>query len=483
LKSLENLSDITLASSRVTGPGLEHLKGLTSLRRLDLWNTKLNDDGLKHVAELEGLIDLNIGGTQVTNEGVASLKRLTNLTKLDIKNTAIDASGLQELREALPNCEIVHEVPENPEQTQAKSLAKQFDTNYAQVQEALKHSPDPTLRSFLIHELAPSNVDPKAVIKRLLEEDEVSVRRALILALGEYTDEKRPASEREKLIPLLLSWYKDDVDSGIHSCCDWLLRKWGQEEAVKKIDKELATGEIIGDRKWYVNKIGMTFAVLEMEGHRFAVGLKEVAVQDFVKFRKDHPYDSTVSPLQECPVNKVEWYESCEYANWLSEQEGLPKQQLCYEPNSNNEYDEGMKVLDARKRQGYRLLEGREWEFACRANSTTLYYFGRDLRLLANYGWYKGVSKVRTWPVGSLKPNDFGLFDVSGNVWEWCQDRDDSAGNIAGSVKSSVKRCQRGGAFHYDPICSESGYIAAYSPLSRHGGCGIRLGRTLLSSE
>src|SRR6202035_3655114 len=63
-----------------------------------------------------------------------------------------------------------------------------------------------------------------------------------------------------------------------------------------------------------------------------------------------------------------------------------------------------------------------EWEYACRAGAVTKRSYGNDDELLGKYGWFAGNSQDHTWPVGLLKPNDFGLFDVYGNVWEWCQD-------------------------------------------------------------
>ncbi|GCL48667.1 hypothetical protein NIES3804_02180 [Microcystis aeruginosa NIES-3804] len=108
----------------------------------------------------------------------------------------------------------------------------------------------------------------------------------------------------------------------------------------------------------------------------------------------------------------------------------------------------------------YRLPTEAEWEYACRAGTTTRFYFGDDANQLGDYAWYNGNSQQTTHPVGQKRPNGWGLYDMSGNVWEWCED--DWHDNYIGAPKDGSAwltndndyQIVRGGSWYYDPnIC------------------------------
>ena len=147
-----------------------------------------------------------------------------------------------------------------------------------------------------------------------------------------------------------------------------------------------------------------------------------------------------------------------------------------------------MKIrADALGRTGYRLPTEAEWEYACRAGAGTSRYFGVNRDLLGKYAWYQATSQDHAWRCGSLKPNDLGLFDMLGNVIEWCQERPptyrpDRDGTMLDNITTqeyvNTDRLLRGGAFYYPPAFVRSAVRDWLAPSLRITYFGFRLART-----
>lgn len=225
--------------------------------------------------------------------------------------------------------------------------------------------------------------------------------------------------------------YRSDPDPGIHAAAEWVLRRWGQAEYLAKIDSELLES---ADKQpqWYLTKhrhtmIAITGPVEFLMGsphsqrgrstteylhrkrinHSFAIASKEVTVQQFHEFLENHSFTSKDAPEADCPQTSVTWYEAVAYCRWLSDQENIHEDQMCYP--SIDEIKDGMTLpSDYLSRNGYRLPTEAEWEFACRANSVTSRYYGETDQLLGQYAWYDRTSDYRTWPVGVSNPATWG---------------------------------------------------------------------------
>ena len=146
------------------------------------------------------------------------------------------------------------------------------------------------------------------------------------------------------------------------------------------------------------------------------------------------------------PVIYVSWYDAVKYCNWLSEQAGLPK---AYSIS-------GTSVNWNQNAEGYRLPTEAEWEYAVRGGKQSRGYKYAGSNNVGEVGWYDGNSS-KTKPVKGKKANELGLYDMSGNVWEWCWDWYDSnyysssPGANPTGPSSGSRRVLRGGSWSYNP--------------------------------
>ena len=350
------------------------------------------------------------------------------------------------------------------------------------------------------------------LLRRYAAEGDGSARRALLLSLGEFDPKHQlPPAARQPLVDRLWQTYREDEDPGVHSAIDWLLRsRWGHGEQLDQIDRGLA-GRDPGRRHWYVTKQQRhTLAVIhdpeefamgspedepgrgaEEVLHRrhiprsYAIATKEVTVRQFREFLKANPGVRHDAGPDDGPVLGVSWYAAAAYCNWLSQQEGLPEAEWCY-PTGTGKIRPGMVMEEGYlQRKGYRLPTEAEWEYACRAGSVTSRPYGGGDVLLGHYGWYARNPGGRAVRVGSLKPNDLGMFDMLGNAWEWCHDAWESYPSgpaedreQPGPVTAAQERVLRGGGFFSAPSDLRSARRIGFYPQVPSGLAGFRVART-----
>jgi len=300
-----------------------------------------------------------------------------------------------------------------------------------------------------------------------VDSSDVTRRRSLILGLGEFAKAKLLTADQQASVIADRRWYLTKRgQSRHHSPSDATAAELPASPkenntaltfAILDASDEFLMGSPVSEAERYGGPTG-TYDIRHRRriGRNFAIGTHEITVAQFQAFRKQHDFDRTKARELDAPANVITWYDAAAYCNWLSDQEGIPREHWCYDPDQP--FQEGMSLVpDYLQRTGYRLPSEAEWEYACRASTTTARYFGETETLLGEYGWYTKTSGDK-WmlPVGTLRPNGAGLFDMQGNVTEWCQDQallfdTDSEWmgdkEQTGKIGNSQSRVLRGGSF------------------------------------
>jgi formylglycine-generating enzyme required for sulfatase activity len=195
----------------------------------------------------------------------------------------------------------------------------------------------------------------------------------------------------------------------------------------------------------------------QVKVNSFAIGKYPITQAQYQAVMGNNPSHFKNNPQN--PVEKVSWNDAKAFCQKLSQITG----------------------------KTYRLPTEAEWEYACRAGTTTRYYFGDNANQLGDYAWYAKNSNDTTHPVGQKKPNAWGLHDMSGNVWEWCEDDwhdsyknapEDGSAWIDNDNHSPPLKCLRGGSWYDFPNDCRSAYrysttSAAASTTAVFGWCAV----------
>ncbi|MAA79432.1 MAG: hypothetical protein CL916_09240 [Deltaproteobacteria bacterium] len=173
-----------------------------------------------------------------------------------------------------------------------------------------------------------------------------------------------------------------------------------------------------------------------------------------------------------CPVENISFFDVVDFLNRLSDQESLPR---CYFGKEEAIRFVGMDC------PGYRLPSEAEWEYAARTTDSFLFAGGNEPDELA---WHKGNAQERTHPVGQKRPNKFGLYDMSGNVLEWCNDWywEYTSDNQTDPVRTeqTESKVGRGGSWFEDAMQSRTSERYYEDPKFRYDLLGFRIAQTIL---
>ena len=326
---------------------------------------------------------------------------------------------------------------------------------------------DPEALSQFIARARDRGVPPSALLEMIDQNADLRIRYALLLSLGKYPALEVPGvhdfEERVR------RWFREENASGIHGACAWLLRQWGREEERLSPSQYPRAGR--GGREWFLQPLEPEpLTMIVYPPGRFRMGSENLAVEApvwardetpahwvtirrpfaladrhvtrgqyerFLAALRDNPllnrtlqttviarkFDTYDNPRQAAPA--VNWYAAVLFCRWLTAEAGMMEADQCYPDPAELDLDaDGFPKkwpLDA-SRSGYRLPTEAEWEYACRCGTQTSYSFGNDANLLRDYAWYVS-NEARQSRTGGLKmPNFRGLFDMHGNLFDWCHD-------------------------------------------------------------
>lgn len=359
-------------------------------------------------------------------------------------------------------------------------------------------SVDNTTRSQAMRLLAFLNVPPERLLSRLRVETDPGIQYALLISLGDYREQQ--ILRFDDVRGLIAALHRDTPDAGVHSAAEWLLRRWNVPHPAANLPAETAETALHGPkppRQWMksprlnscdghtlIRVAGKANATV---GHDFLIAAHEVTVQQAHECNAAMYNNDDYSRTPDSPMSVVKWRDAAAYCNWLSQREGLPE----FYPKDSGAWDAS---ADDFRKPGYRLPTVSEWRLAALAGVGGERFYGTDISLHARYSWYSdnntdylrsiaapivkpdGATVTVSKPIGLLRPNDFGLFDVHGNVAEWCNDSNPVS---RGEFGQPTQRAIMGGAAGTDIRYDNAEDVSFYLMDIEYNSHGFRVARTI----
>jgi formylglycine-generating enzyme required for sulfatase activity len=476
LAGLTNLVRIDLHNTTVTDAGLAHLKGLTNLRELYLFGCPaVSDAGVAHLKDLTSLRALDLNATRVTDAGLVHLKGLTNLTSLNLMSTRLSGAGFVHL----------------------KGLTKLegFALAYSQVEDkGLAHVQ--CLSNVAWLSLEGTRVTDLGLVhlKGLTRLTSIFLSGPSVSAAGLIHLKRLPNLTGIDLMGAQVSDAWLEQLHGFSQLRNLYLRDTKvTAEGIAAFKKALPECRVHGDKLpgAFKNSLGMEFVLVPkgkawLGGGGGKPGTKEVEIANDFYLGK---YEVTQEEWQKVMRNNTNWFGR--FGQGKDKVKDFSDEELKRFPVESVSWFDAQRFVEELnklvKETGwvYRLPTQVEWEYACRggpmtdkSDSAFSFYLEKPGTL-----WTSGQANVRDGKghnrpckVGSYKPNRLGLYDMHGNVWEWCQDELKDA-------KGAPQRAYRGGSWDNDGVASRAAFRDSNPPTFQTHNVGLRLARVPAGKE
>ena len=372
----------------------------------------------------------------------------------------------------------------------------------------VENRPDPVQRTLFIDTLSHWHGDLAALSNLWKTTMEANLCSALACGIGSMSQEHLSGNENDQLKQAFQRLYETAPDAATHSSVGWALQKWGLKGSGLKSAANPNRGQ-----DWFVNSEQITMiritpgeflrfvendqnAEAQLTEHKvtltrsYFLGDCEISGLQFLRFIEDPDYPEEEKPREwkdriavlrinvSAPAQRVNWNDAVLFCNWLSKKEGLTpcyaRKALDQNQSKEGEWDSVMPGT------GYRLPTDAEWEHACRAGTTTLFSCGNDEGVLTHYAVIRTFEPAVT---GSKLPNAWGLFDMHGNMNEWCHDafQKYATGHVVDPIEDRVSQSpsgvMRGGSYSGFTEGSLSKDRSEIAFESRQANLGFRVAR------
>ncbi len=361
--------------------------------------------------------------------------------------------------------------------------------------------------ALIVH--APSVLPSERVVALLREASTEQLQSALVSILGGYRFVQLSEENRQYLTQRLQEWAAKASNAALLSNAQWCLRQWNQETS-----RRISQPSFSANATWFTTTLGQPMVIVKPPPHvlvgkdderrvwvridrNYAVAAHEVTGAEYAEFLQDPRVAAWIDRDRRARNAKLaddrlpqaaSWQHAVRYCQWLSEREHVPESQWCYAHVWEDDQEVALEpgYLD---RSGYRLPTLAEREWACAAGSEDAWHFGNDPTLISRFEWTLPHSEGAVHEIATMRPNNFGLFDMGGNLSEWVDNVVSfplrsrlqyffvDSGNK--SKAAGEDRFLAGGRFKFGEQAACSNYCVHELPNYLSSSTGFRVARTI----